>query len=229
MESSNNNEPGTVLLAGIVGSTAHGLAGPESDVDRLGVFAVPTLSLLGLDAPALSRVTVHPDVTMHEAGKAARLLLSANPTLTELLWLPADLYEQRTELGAELIEIRSAFLSATRVRDAYLGYASQQFRKLLGRSDSRRTAKHARHLKRLLDQGFALFATGTFTVRLADPDSYLSFGEQAAADPDSARPMLARAQVRFDRTRSALPAEPDRDRVQDWLLRVRNTFWLNGS
>jgi hypothetical protein len=41
--------------------------------------------------------------------------------------------------------------------------------------------------------------------------------------------MLARAQVRFDRTRSALPAEPDRDRVQDWLLRVRNTFWLNGS
>ena len=130
-----NYEPGTVLLAGIVGSTAYGLAGPGSDVDRLGVFAAPTLSLLGLDAPALSRVSTEPDVTMHEAGKAARLLLGANPTVTELLWLPDDLYDQRTRLGAELVEIRSAFLSARRVRDAYLGYASQQFRKLPGRPD----------------------------------------------------------------------------------------------
>jgi hypothetical protein len=218
-----NNEPGTVLLAGIVGSTAYGLAGPESDVDRLGVFAAPTLSLLGLDAPALSRVSAVPDVTMHEAGKAARLLLSANPTVTELLWLPTDLYEHRTQLGAELVEIRSAFLSAARVRDAYLGYASQQFRKLPGRPD--RTAKHARHLKRLLDQGFALYASGSLTVRLDDPDSYRSFGERTAADPESARPVLADAHNRFDRTRSALPAEPDRDRVQGWLLRVRNAFW----
>ena len=220
-----NNEPGTVLLAGIVGSTAYGLAGPESDVDRLGVFSVPTLSLLGLDAPALSRVSTSPDVTMHEAGKAARLLLSANPTVTELLWLPAGLYEQRTRLGAELIEIRSAFLSAGRVRDAYLGYASQQFRKLPNRPD--RAAKHARHLKRLLDQGFALYATGSLTVALDDPDSYRAFGERAAADPDLARPVLAAAQDRFDRVRSALPAEPDRELVQDWLLRVRNAFWVS--
>jgi hypothetical protein len=208
-----NYEPGTVLLAGVVGSTAHGLAGPESDVDRLGVFSVPTLSLLGLDAPALSRVSTAPDVTMHEAGKAARLLLSANPTFTELLWLPADLYEQRTELGAELVEIRSAFLSGPRVREAYLGYAGQQFRKLPGRPD--RAAKHARHLKRLLDQGFGLYATGSLNV------------ERTAADPESARPVLAEAQERFDRTRSALPSEPDRDLVQDWLLRVRNAFWID--
>lgn len=219
-----NNEPGTVLLAGIVGSTAYGLAGPESDVDRLGVFAVPTLSLLGLDSPTLSRVSTTPDVTMHEAGKAARLLLSANPTVTELLWLPPDLYEQRTDLGAELVEIRSAFLSAGRVRDAYLGYASQQFRRLPGRAD--RAAKHARHLKRLLDQGFGLYASGSLTVTLDDPASYREFGERTAADPESARPVLADAQDRFDRTRSALPAEPDRDRVQDWLVRVRNAFWL---
>ena len=236
MESFNNNEPGTVLLAGIVGSTAYGLAGPQSDVDRLGVFAVPTISLLGLDTPTLSRVTVNPDFTMHEAGKAARLLLSANPTLAELLWLPNDLYEQRVPLGDELIEIRTAFLSAVRVRDAYLGYASQQFRKLLGRADGtfssdvrRRTAKHARHLKRLVDQGFDLYATGSLSVQLDDPASYLDFGERAAADPDVARPMLAQAQDRFDQTRSALPDEPDRDRVQDWLLRVRDAFWLNGS
>ena len=235
MESS-NNEPGTVLLAGIVGSTAYGLAGPDSDVDRLGVFAAPTLSLLGLEAPALSKVTTAPDVSLHEAGKAARLLLSANPTITELLWLPDHLYEQRTGLGAEFVEIRSAFLSSARVRDAYLGYASQQFRKLASRGDGtfssdvrKRTAKHARHLKRLVDQGFGVYATGSLTVRLDDPESYLSFGERTAADPESAQSVLADAQDRFDRTRSALPAEPDRGRVQDWLLRVRNALWLRDS
>ena len=130
------DELGTVLLAGIVGSTAYGLAGPQSDVDRLGIFAAPTIALLGLDAPTQSRVTTRPDVTQHEAGKAARLLLTANPTVTELLWLPENLYETRTPLGAELIDIRSAFLSAQRVRDAYLGYASQQLRRLVNREDS---------------------------------------------------------------------------------------------
>ncbi len=42
---------GAVLLSGIVGSTAYGLAGPGSDVDRLGMFAAPTLDLLRLDPP----------------------------------------------------------------------------------------------------------------------------------------------------------------------------------
>jgi hypothetical protein len=38
------NVPGTVLLSGIVGSQAYGLATPDSDVDRLGMFAFPTES-----------------------------------------------------------------------------------------------------------------------------------------------------------------------------------------
>lgn len=42
----------TVLLSGVVGSTAYGLAGPHSDVDRLGVFAVATAALHGLHPPA---------------------------------------------------------------------------------------------------------------------------------------------------------------------------------
>ena len=38
----------TILLQGIVGSTAYGLAGPDSDVDRLGVYAAPTLDFARL-------------------------------------------------------------------------------------------------------------------------------------------------------------------------------------
>lgn len=171
---------GMVLLSGVVGSTAYGLAGPGSDIDRLGMFATPTTELLGLRTPPESHVMVKPDVTFHEAGKAARLVLAGNPTASELLWLPDDLYETRTALGEEMIALRSAFLSAKKVHDAYLGYATQQFRKLIARGDEAgshvgrgRTAKHARHLMRLVDQGLELYASGMLTIRLAEPGRYL--------------------------------------------------------
>jgi hypothetical protein len=119
-----------VLLSGIVGSTAYGLAGPDSDVDRLGIFTYDTERFFGLTDPADSHVSTKPDATFHEARKAAKLMLGCNPTASEILWLPNDLYEVRTPLGEEAIAIRSAFLSAGRVRAAYLGYAEQQFKRM---------------------------------------------------------------------------------------------------
>ncbi|NUR25001.1 MAG: nucleotidyltransferase [Catenulispora sp.] len=219
---------GTVLLSGVVGSTAYGLAGPASDVDRLGMFAVPTLSLLGLSTPRETEVSTHPDVTLHEAAKLARLAIGGNPTASELLWLPDDLYEVRTPLGDEAVALRESFLSARRVHDAYLGYATQQFRKLLSRDPtwtSAKIAKHARHLMRLIEQGHELYTTGQLTIRLPDPERFLAFGERVASDPEAARPFMAAAEERFATARSVLPDEPDTKAVEDWLLRVRRAFW----
>ncbi|MGH3374134.1 MAG: DNA polymerase beta superfamily protein [Actinoallomurus sp.] len=218
-----------ILLSGVVGSTAYGLATAGSDVDRLGMFAVPTESLLGLRPPEESHVTTGPDQTLHEAGKWCRLALAGNPTVTELVWLPDDLHEIRTELGDELIGIRTAFLSGGRVRDAYLGYATQQFRKLENRGDgafsadtAKRTAKHARHLARLVHQGRELYATGRLRIRLEDPQWYLDFGERVAGgDLAMARALLAEAEADFARIRTPLPGDPDADTVERWLLRVR--------
>lgn len=218
-----------LVLAGIVGSVAYGLAGPSSDVDRLGVFAAPTVAFHGLHPPKESVVTTDPDVTLHEAGKFARLALSGNPTATELMWLPDDCYETRTEFGDRLIAVRSAFLSAPRVHDAFLGYAAQQFRKLESRADGtfssdvrRRTAKHARHLARLVHQGRCLYATGVLEIRLADPQWFRSFGDRVAAgDVDAARTLLAEAERDFDRIRTPLPDRPDEATVERWLLDVR--------
>ncbi|HEY0701081.1 MAG TPA: nucleotidyltransferase domain-containing protein [Micromonospora sp.] len=218
-----------LLLSGIVGSTAYGLAGPGSDIDRLGVFAAPTVAFHGLHPPRESIVTTNPDRTLHEAAKWCRLALGGNPTATELVWLPDDLYEVRTELGDRLIGIRSAFLSAPRVRSAYLGYASQQFRRLESRGDGsfsadtrRRTAKHARHLARLVHQGRHLYATGELPVRLADPGFFRDFGDRVAAgDLDRARALVAGAERDFDVIRTPLPDEPDEATVERWLLDVR--------
>lgn len=219
----------TVLLAGIVGSTAYGLAGPDSDVDRLGVFAAPTEAFHGLHAPAETRTTSKPDVTYHEARKYCLLALGGNPTVSELMWLPADLYEVTTPLGEELVGIRSAFLSAKRTRDAYLGYATQQFHKLEARGDGsfsadtrKRTAKHARHLLRLCWQGYHLYSSGELRIRLDDPQRFRDFGERVAnGDVAHARSMMNGYEEAFSEKVSALPAEPDARTVEDWLLRVR--------
>ena len=218
-----------VLLEGIVGSVAYGLAGPDSDVDRIGVFAAPTVAFHGLRRPKESIVTTAPDVTRHEAAKWCRLAMSGNPTASELVWLPDDLYLTRTGFGDELIGIRTAFLSAPRVRDAYLGYAGQQFRKLVSRGDGtfssdtrRRTAKHARHLARLLHQGRTLYATGVLPIRLADPQWFLDFGEQVAdGDLDRAQALLSEAEQDFARIRTPLPDHPDEPTIERWLIAVR--------
>ncbi|WBB66213.1 nucleotidyltransferase domain-containing protein [Micromonospora sp. WMMD812] len=218
-----------LLLSGIVGSVAYGLARPGSDTDRIGVFAAPTVAFHGLHPPRESVVTTDPDVTLHEARKFCRLALSGNPTATELAWLPDHCYETRTEFGERLIAIRSAFLSAPRVRDAYLGYASQQFRKLESRGDGtfsadvrRRTAKHARHLARLVHQGRLLYATGVLEIRLADPEWFRAFGDRVAGgELAEARALLAEAEEDFARVCTPLPARPDEPTVERWLLDVR--------
>ncbi|OXS35534.1 nucleotidyltransferase [Streptomyces sp. XY006] len=224
-----------VLLSGIVGSTAYGLAREGSDIDRLGLFAAPTAQLHGLHRPKESHVSTAPDRTLHEAAKWCRLALGGNPTAMELVWLPDELYEVRTPLGDELIGIRSSFLSARRVRDAYLGYATQQFRRLESRGDGsfsadtrKRTAKHARHLKRLCTQGLELYTTGRLTIRVEDPAEYHAFGERVAADPSAARPLLQRYEDAFTAGPTVLPEEPDEAPVEAWLRRVRAHFYTAG-
>jgi hypothetical protein len=225
----------TVLLQGVVGSTAYGLAHAGSDVDRLGVFAAPTQAFHGLHAPTQTRTTTNPDGTWHEAGKYARLALACNPTALELLWL--DTHEIRTPLGADLIALRNGFLSARRVRDAYLGYATQQFRKLEARGDGtfssdvrRRTAKHARHLARLTIQGVGLWRTGRLGIRLTDPQRVTDFGEQVAAgNLDVAKQALAQAEATFDVDRTPLPDRPNEAAVERWLLAVRTVALVESS
>lgn len=220
-----------ILLQGVVGSTAYGLAGPDSDVDRAGVFAHPTTLMFALKAPSESIVTTNPDVTYHEAAKACRLMLGCNPTAMEVLWL--ETYEIKTLLGDQLIGLRSAFLSARRVREAYLGYATQQFRKLITRGDgsfnsdipARRASKHARHLMRLIDQGYELYTTGRLRIRVDDPQRYIDFGEQTAADPLSAMPYITEARRRFNDARTVLPDEPSSGAVEAWVRRVRAEYY----
>lgn len=218
------------ILQGIVGSTAYGLATPSSDVDRMGVFIAPTEQILSFHPPKDSVVTNKPDVTMHEIGKFVGLTLKCNPSVTELLWLPE--YETATAWGADLVSLRKDMLSARLVKDAYLGYATQQFKKLLARGDgtfgpdlAKRTQKHARHLRRLVEQGYGLYTTGELRVKVSDPEAIHEFGRRVEAKPESAIAFMARAEAGFAEAKTVLPERPDEAAVESWLLTVRKANW----
>lgn len=221
------------ILRGIVGSTAYGLHHENSDIDRLGCFVEPTIAFHGINAPKASRVQKEPsDYTEHEAGKYVSLLLKCNPTAMELLWLPDDLYELVHPEGLGLIEIRKHFLSAKAVRNAYLGYATQQFRRLTERGDGsfssdtrKRTAKHARHLRRLCWQGFVLYSTGQLPIRVENPDEYHIFGEQVAETPGLAQVLIDDYKDLFNMTESVLPETPNEAVALKWLLDVRELHY----
>src|SRR5436190_639318 len=92
-----------LMLEGIVGSVAYGLETPDSDIDYAGIYIEPTHRLLGLHPPSRERATKQgrdgADATYHEIGKAMSLLLSCNPTASELLWL--DEHTACGEFGSE--------------------------------------------------------------------------------------------------------------------------------
>jgi len=217
--------PGTnLLLKGVVGSTAFGLNNEQSDKDYQGVFAVPTAMLLGLDSKITESYSFkNPDTSYHEVGKFCRLALGCNPTILELLWL--DHYNLRTELGIELINLRNNFLSAPRVRGAYFNYANDQYSKLLKDDRFEKRAKNARHFLRLLQQGAELYSKGDLKVRLHNADDITYYAKLIAqGNLDVANKALEVAGKKFDKP-SALPEKPNKEPVNEWVLKVRHELY----
>lgn len=225
-------DKGVLLAVGIVGSTAYGMATQHSDVDRLGLYAAPTRAFFGLSLPTDERGTVvlhggpEGDVQLHEARKYARLALSGNPTAVELMWLPEECYEFRSPEFLALQSIRARLLERGRVRNAYYGYARDQLTRLVnkgrfGGSDETRREKHARHIRRLLDQGLHAYEFGEVEVRVDDPERYHAFGRSCVDSTEPAERALAEAAEQFERITSPLPLHADREALDGWLHTVR--------
>ena len=218
-----------IILVGITGSQAHGLAGPTSDIDMRGVFLYPTEAVLGLPefrGPDVSTSTVE-DVVLYEVGKFVGLALAANPSILELLFLPE--YGCITNEGKLLVVKREAFLSK-KVRNTYGGYATAQYKRLVrrekdgmvgfGPKTSKRREKHARHLARLLLQGQELLANGDFSVKLSKKDRNTVRKVEKLSTEDLGKFFEEELQ-KMDEIKSPLPDEPDVELVNYLLLEIR--------
>lgn len=219
------------MLGGVVGSTAYGLAGPDSDRDYLGVYVADFAEVAGLNPPLgkqdASLVSKDPDCTQHEVLKFCHLALGCNPTVLELLWLSE--YDVTSHWGDSLLAVKQSFLSARAVRNSYMGYATQQFSQLEKRGDGsfsstlrKRTEKHARHMLRLLHQGVQLYTSGELRLKLVDPERYHQFGRDVAEGRlDKAQDELRAAEYLLNRVKSPLADQPNREQVETWLRELR--------
>jgi hypothetical protein len=208
-----------VILEGIVGSQAYGLATEHSDVDRFGIFVSPTKEMLGLEKPKDSIVTTKPDVAYHEVEKFLRLAMKCNPTVLELLFL--DNYTTILYEGLMLVANRTAFLSS-HAFNAYGQYAREQA-KVLGygaiHNKKFATDKQIRHCFRLLRQGKQLLETGTLTVKVSDRKGLLGLSKLT---PKKLIKMFEEEYKDFYATKSVLPDKPNFKLINNVLLNIRN-------
>ena len=214
-----------IILQGIVGSQAYGLATPESDIDQLGVFMTDFKDLVSLTPGPETHVEHEPDLTLHELNKFVKLCCKNNPTVMEFLWL--DDYVTMTDEGWWLVESRQEFLSQS-VRQTYGGYALAQKERLLRRGDfgsdlKKRTEKHGRHCFRLLLQGIHILRHGEVKVRLEQDQIELCrlAGEMAANNPDAFGRMFDSMDKEFKQTPSSLPEKCDLQIGNEVIWRLR--------
>lgn len=180
----------SIIIQGITGSTAHGLALPDNnDRDEIGVCIEPIDEALTLGQPfeqkihrtAAIREGTHDarskagdlDLTIFSLRKFCRLAASGNPSVLLLFFTP-DLTICNS-LGQKLRESYPLFVSKE-AGHRFLGYMHGQRQRLLGERGQKRVkrpeleeafgydTKYAMHVLRLGLQGIELMQTGKLAL-----------------------------------------------------------------
>ncbi|MEV4346730.1 nucleotidyltransferase domain-containing protein [Actinoplanes sp. NPDC049596] len=210
------------ILRVVVGSRAYGLAGPDSDHDRRGVYAAPTRLFWPLDKPPTHLDGPLEEQFSWELDRFCTLALQANPTVLEVLWSP--LIEHLTPDGEDLRGVRQAFLSR-RLAETYGSYARDQLARVTTRRERTGETNHkqAMHMIRLLMAGAHVLRTGQVLVDVSFArDRLLAVKHGHVAWPDvTAWAADLQADLATAAATTALPPEPDRTTIDQLLVRVR--------
>lgn len=212
------------ILKVLIGSQAHGLAGPESDADYRSVYVIPTEQIfrIGFKAPGTRMAKGLEDETSWEVGPFLVLAMNCHPLILETLVAPVVTADR---WGEELRALLPAMWSPQRAYDAYVGYASNQRRKFLDKKDGR-PAKYAVAYLRTLYNLCELLEFGTLTMRVIDTPigrtlAEIKGGAIRTGDViDLAEYWMGECTKRLASCRH----QPDPKAVDDYLIRLRKAF-----
>jgi len=154
------------ILKVVVGSHAHGLAGPESDKDYRSVFVLPTAELfrVGFKYQGTRMMKEEDDETAWEIGHFLQLALQGHPLVLETLVAPVVTMD---DWGAELRQLFPRLWSAQAAYESFLNYCDNQRKKMLEKKDGR-PAKYAAAYVRVLFNLCELLERGTFSIRISE-------------------------------------------------------------
>jgi len=171
-------------------------------------------------------------------ASGGRLALAGNPTVLLVLFVPDEEVVFRDHAGAELVSNAHRFVSRL-AAGRFLGYLKGQKAAMTGQAGAHTNrpelvashgydTKYAMHALRLGLQGIELLTTGRITLPVPELDrAYLRSirrGERPLAEVLDA---IAGAEARLTDLRDspAIPDQPDRRWVDDWLYRSYQDFW----
>ena len=177
------------------------------------------------------------DLTVYGLRKFCRLALKGSPTVLLLFFIEGEDLLARTELGEELQALAPSFLSQ-RTGRAFLGYLDAQRRSLLGERPTTRTrelsaqhgydTKYAMHALRIGIQGIELLQSGRISLPVPDPQRARLRAVRAGAVPlEDVIMQLDDVTARLERltAHSELPAQPDRGRIDRFLVEAYEEAW----
>ena len=118
----------SIMLLGLGGSHAYGLATPTSDLDVRGLALRSKAEILtSQDFEQI--VDKDTDTTIYSFDKMVKLLISQNPNTIEIMGLKPEHYLYISPIGQELLDNVNLFISKKCV-DSFKGYASAQLYRL---------------------------------------------------------------------------------------------------
>jgi hypothetical protein len=226
----------TQILKVIVGSQAHGLAGPNSDFDYRGVFVVPTKDILkiGGNINHTSWIEGKEDDTSWEIGKFLLMATKCNPTVLETFLaermdlIPfAELGPGNLNLSKELQDLFPHVWNSQGVKDAFIGYGFNQRKKFFDNKD-KRAPKYATAYLRVLYNAWELLSTGTFSVNLSKAPIFDLLKRFKAGNYEMGE-VIQHCMDWETRVLQAYNINPNKktnlEPVNEFLLKVRKQFW----
>jgi hypothetical protein len=223
-------EPGFLVLAG---SRLFGIDGPDSDYDYIGATIESEDHRLGLSGQFEQETFEGENFegTIYSLWKLTMLLMTGNPTIVTTMF--AD--PIRDDYGICTPSFRQA-ASSRKAGRAFMGYMTAQRQKMLGqKTGTNRPAlistygfdtKFAGHMIRLGYQGCEYLETGTITLPMPDESTTAGCALNVREIRDGhwtldriigeAEALEARLERAYDNT--SLPAEPDVEWLNDWLV-----------
>lgn len=245
---------GREILRCEVGSTLHGtgLDGGE-DLDLMGVFLERPTTTIGLGhveqwirrtAKDGERSTPgDTDLVMYAARKWAKLALNGNPTVLLLLFAPEDKVVSCEEDGQWLRDHADLFASR-RAGKAFLGYMVQQRQRMTGErgragrirqiendeGERQIDWKYAMHMLRLGHQGVEYLTDGRLTLPVPAPlREHLRSVRKGEKTLDQvvveAWQLEAQVEQLLYDGGSPLPAAPETEKVERWLIDAHLRSW----
>lgn len=245
----------TTILRVPAGSTLHGLNVPGTDdSDEIAVCIEDIDAAMGFssfeqyiyrtaaqregrqDAPSRAGDL---DLTIFSLRKFLRLAMQGNPQLVQTLFVPSALHVQSDARGHQLQELAPLIVSR-HAGHRYLGYLEAQRQRLLGERGQKKVnrpaleekfgfdTKYAMHILRLGFQGVEIMSTGKLTLPMAEKDRAFVYATRLGQVP--LQDVLTKAgelerQIKDLLDDAPLAAEPDRDAVQAWMLRMYLENW----